>query len=483
MLGSSPRAEDAPLVRSHFDADKLSIVAETYYLGLMLALTSVFVRIPHAGLVRRFQPLPPWVAAALVASLACSYGLQVHLLGEAAASTATQDWQRLLPLSFFPLDRRFDTGTFPSVATIVLVLSAFNSLCLCGLYVAVATLDESPRLISAICVCGVVILAIESLTSAFGGPDIYAYIGLGQTSFPYHPTNAALPFPDAPISRIWGHPLLPSPYGPLWNAIAHVISNSSTHLGQQALSFRFLGFFAMLASVGALLVERRFTAAALFALNPALWQLYVVEAHNDIVGVALILIAFACRRNAVLSLGFVALAGMVKLPFLLMGVLVFASETSVRKRLALATSGVLAGTGLSLLFGGRAYVGAMRDIAMRSAHSISPYLYSFHLALALLALLAVISAIVKRRFFWGASFSFVALGQYPAAQYLGWAIPYALNDETQGALYLISLPLAAYMGSFVFPATPLLTIGCDALFFVLLLTLALRIRKSVAYVG
>jgi hypothetical protein len=239
----------------------------------------------------------------------------------------------------------------------------------------------------------------------------------------------------------------------------------------------------MLASVGALLVERRFTAAALFALNPALWQLYVVEAHNDIVGVALILIAFACRRNAVLSLGFVALAGMVKLPFLLMGVLVFASETSVRKRLALATSGVLAGTGLSLLFGGRAYVGAMRDIAMRSAHSISPYLYTFHLALALLALLAVISAIVKRRFFWGASFSFVALGQYPAAQYLGWAIPYALNDETQGALYLISLPLAAYMGSFVFPATPLLTIGCDALFFVLLLTLALRIRKSVAYVG
>jgi hypothetical protein len=262
-----------------------------------------------------------------------------------------------------------------------------------------------------------------------------------------------------------------------------VLSNSSTQLARQALCFRCLGFFAMLVSVGALVAQRRFTAATLFALNPALWQLYVVEAHNDIVGIALLLVALACRRSALLSLGFVALAGLVKLPFLLMGILVFASETSLRKRVVLATTGILAGTGLSLLFGGRDYVDAMRDIAVRSAHSISPYLYSFHLALGILALLALLAALVKRRFFWGASFSFVALGQYPAAQYLGWAIPYALDDETQGALYFISLPLAAYMGSFVFPATPLLTIGCDALFFILLLTLALRIRRSVGYAG
>jgi hypothetical protein len=151
----------------------------------------------------------------------------------------------------------------------------------------------------------------------------------------------------------------------------------------------------------------------------------------------------------------VAFAGAVKVPFIAVGAVAFFDEPSFRRRLAFAVCAAAAGIGLSAAFGGAAYLIALRTTAALYARANAPAVDVTHVLLGAVALAALALALVGGRLLWGASWSFVALGQVAAPWYFGWGIPYAVLGETQGALYLAALPVAGYVATLLFDETPL----------------------------
>jgi hypothetical protein len=264
----------------------------------------------------------------------------------------------------------------------------------------------------------------------------------------------------------------------VWLSLAHAVVSPGRSLAANVVAFRAVGLAATAASIAALVALRKPVTAAIFALDPTLWQLYVAEAHNDMAGIALILVALAIRRRSIgAAMLLVALAGATKLPFLLIGAVVFASEPMWRARLAPAAGAAFGGFALSVALGGADYASALSRTAHTYAYPIGALEWNLHLALAAIACAAILAAVVAARFFWGAPWSFVALGQYPIWQYLGWGIPYAVLDETQGLLYLALLPVSGFELSLLFPDPALLAAGRVALLAALLVAFALAFRR------
>jgi hypothetical protein len=265
-----------------------------------------------------------------------------------------------------------------------------------------------------------------------------------------------MPAPDRVVDLIRGSTLVPSPYGPAWNALSHVLARTSRDLGAQVFAFRAADTLALAAAGAALVALRRPATAALLVLDPLLWEFNVAEGHNDAFGIALVLLALAVRRrSAPAAIVLVALAGAIKFPFIAVGTVAFFDEPSLRRRLIFATCAAVAGIGLSAAFGGAAYVAALRRTAELYSQANPPGVDATHALLGAIALAALAVALVGRRLLWGASWSFVALGQVAAPWYFGWGIPYAVLGETQGALYLTSLPVAGYVATLLFDETPL----------------------------
>ncbi|MBD5632972.1 MAG: hypothetical protein IAI49_00720, partial [Candidatus Eremiobacteraeota bacterium] len=201
------------------------------------------------------------------------------------------------------------------------------------------------------------------------------------------------------------------------------------------------------------------------------------EGHNDIVGIALVLTALACRRRTVLAIVLVALAGAVKLPFLAIGVVVFASAPTLRSRLVPAGIALFAGLGLSCALGGREYFWAMHRTTELYAQPIVGYDFGAHVVLGTIGLLALATAVVARRFYWGVPWSFNAFGQFTLWHYLGWGIPYAVLDETQGVLYLALLPVAGFEVNNIFDNTPLFDVSRLVLLTALVVAFIFSLRR------
>lgn len=447
----------------------------TFLLGVVAFVVSLRAR---ARLAARYANVrvSPWIVAGLVGLLCAVTFLQLRELDAAAAAAVMPPWQRALPLHVFTrafVEAKRGAGLETSLQIAAFVQTAL----LFGLAFAVPRAG-SPRAVAGIVAAGAAVLASEAWCARVAGADVYAYVAFGLSPHPYRPGAAFLPLADRAIAHLWGRPLVPCPYGPLWLALAHAIASPGRSLAANVIAFRAVGLAATAASIAALLALRKPVTAALFALDPTLWQLYVAEAHNDVVGVALVLGALAIRRRSLgAAILFVALAGVVKLPFLLIGAVVFASGPTWRARLFPAAAAAFGGVALSLAFGGGDYIAALARTARTYAYPIGALEWNLHLTVAAIACGAVVAAVVAARFFWGAPWSFVALGQYPIWQYLGWGIPYAVLDETQGLLYLALLPVSGFELSLLFPDPALLAAGRVALLAALLVAFALAFRR------
>jgi hypothetical protein len=226
-------------------------------------------------------------------------------------------------------------------------------------------------------------------------------------------------------------------------------------------------------------VAKRRLAAMIFAIDPTLWHVYVAEAHNDIVGVALVLVALALasRRRVGLAVVCVACAGAVKFPLVVLGLVAFVAVPALRTRIVACTSAVAGCVCISLLFGGRDYAWAVHRTTQIYPQIISPSEWISHVALAAIAVGAVALAVVAGRIFWGASWSFVACGQFTAWQYLGWSIPYAVLDDMQGALYLACLPVTAFEATLIFNRAPFFDPLRTCTFAALLIALVVVLRR------
>jgi hypothetical protein len=455
-------------------------MALAYLIFSCLAIASIVGVNPGLRFPRIPEKLLVFSTVALVGGLVASFSYEMHLIDAAYVLVPRPDWQNRLPVHFFTIGPLFDIYSKPTLATKVEILSILQSLMLAMFYVSLRG-ARITRTIVVTVMLGAAAMGFASLQAIVAGPDIFSYIGLGLSQSPYDPGRVPLPHADMLIANVWGYPLLPSPYGPVWNLIAHVVASSFVSLPAQALAFRVLGIVGICVSAAMLYRISGPLVAFVFALNPPLWQMYVAEAHNDIVAISLVLIAIACRRRAILAIVFVALAGAVKLPFLIIGVVATSHDPQFRTRLWRSTLGVGAGVSLSLALGGIAYVHAMRRIAMIYTHQLPLYVNLLHVALGIVAIGALAAVVISRRYVWGAPWSFVAFAQFTSWQYLGWGIPYAILDKTKGAVYLISLPLAWYVLNWLFLSTPLFDVSRMLLIAVLLTAMILhcfRVSKN-----
>ncbi|MBC5821708.1 MAG: hypothetical protein GIX01_06985 [Candidatus Eremiobacteraeota bacterium] len=288
--------------------------------------------------------------------------------------------------------------------------------------------------------------------------DFYAYVGTAVAAgSPYHP--AAQPFSGehAVINVLWGLPVIASPYGPLWSAIAKFLLLPLHSLGAQLFSLRCLGAAAFAGCVIVLFVLRVPRAAiAAFALNPALIAQYVMDAHNDGLGLLLVLAALAAARVPIVAALLVTAAGCIKLPFLALGAVAFRSRPRCSERIGLMGFAIVIAAGWYAACVGANFLSVMGG-ASRVYAAADGAALAAHVAAAAVALVALAGALLLRRFCGGASWSFSALAVTPVPWYLGWGLPYALCSGA-AVPFLISLPLAADLTSQTFAPT-MLTLG------------------------
>lgn len=403
--------------------------------------------------------LPPqaFLVAFLCALVAALFLVQLRVI-EIAAATQVPFPHVYASLPVVPLDESAPAygHTPPWVTTTILLLTIAETGALFALYRMLRTRRPTLATASSLCIACAVMLAAAMLTPATTSGDMYLYVGfahLGAASY----APPAVPFEGefAAVNRLWGLPMLPAAYGPVWIGLSRWTLLAGHSLGAQVEAFRITGAILFCASASLLFLLRREPAtAALFALNPALIEQYVADGHNDILCLALTLAAFLAVRRGVVSAAIVlvALAGAAKLPFALIGALAFASLARPGRRVAWATIAIVLALGITeLLSGGRYATAATHAMQAYAAGDRSASLA--HLVLAAVALGALLTALALHHFNRGASWSFLAFSSELFPWYVAWGVPYALLEGSWLAVYLLSLPLVAFNLTTVYAPT------------------------------
>jgi hypothetical protein len=287
-------------------------------------------------------------------------------------------------------------------------------------------------------------IAAAILSPAMTSRDPYMYFSfakLGLASYAAAPR--AIDVPDFP-TRAWCYDLLlPSAYGPAFvlyertllaavhNPVAAVVVLRSTN------ALWLIACIAFLKRIGVVK-----PAIAIFALNPVVLFEYVTNAHNDIIAICLILAAMSLDGALLASLAMVTVAGLVKLPFAAIGALAFARRPSLPQRVVPAVAGVLLTVALSYAIAGRAYFAGLWFYHNVLGSAGNP----LEIALTAFAVVAVVFAIARQAYTGIAPFSFPAFSAVEIEPwYALWGLPYALRERRHLAIFLILLPIGAYL--------------------------------------
>ena len=280
--------------------------------------------------------------------------------------------------------------------------------------------------------------ALSLAAPAFISPDPYAYVGdtlLGRAA--YAPPGTPFTGEYAQINHLFPPPMLPSPYGPLWTTVSGLaLAPFGTLLGK-LIALRLIGlvsYIAFLVALRACGVAPRLLIIAM--LNPALFLQYVACAHNDLLGIAILVAAGAfAARNAAIAAGLLVVSALVKLPFVILGLPVLAAVRSRSSRYLLAAVSIASAITLSYWGAGAAY---FRGLAV---HVPAPGpVYVLNLAVAVLALATIGFAFVGGPRLRAAVWLIPMASSYIASWYLVYALPYALARRRILAYLLIALP-------------------------------------------
>jgi hypothetical protein len=387
------------------------------------------------------------------------FALQLAEIGEVARSLLYRSpYARDLPIPIIGAGYLYSSDVDTGRAMLIEGAGIVQGLCLFAVGVLLRIRENRERLVDVLLALTALTLTGIALASpAMESADLYSYAGLARSANPYDPSSTPFTGDAAIISHLWGAPLLPSPYGPLWLAISRAVVVPLGSLTAQLFALRLLEVFclgACLLILRGLKVNR--AIIALIAINPAVYDLFVAEGHNDIMGVAFLLGAMlARRRSRLLAVALATAAGLIKLPFALLAMLVFVPEATVLRRLLFGVAPAVVTVVLSALFGGGAYARALHRVYEAYASSSSPLDSFMQVILVLLAIGCVLLAVTRRKFIAGAVWTFPALGHFPLAQYLAWSFPYALADSEPPLVFFAALPAAAYLLNTDFAMTPL----------------------------
>ncbi len=181
-----------------------------------------------------------------------------------------------------------------------------------------------------------VLLAIPLLqTYPINANDVYRYVIRGRISSVYDqnpfavPPNAIADDPFLPLAGEWAGTT--SPYGPIWELTAKAVtavSQDNLYLG--LILFKGLGLVVHLAiatliwqSLAAQSAGQRAARTLLWAWNPALLLMFVMDAHNDVLMLFWLLLGWLLARRGKLTMGFIIMLlapltkpiGLLPLPF------------------------------------------------------------------------------------------------------------------------------------------------------------------------
>jgi len=112
------------------------------------------------------------------------------------------------------------------------------------------------------------------------------------------------------------------------------------------------------------------------------------------------------------------------------------------------------GLAISALFGGSAYLSAIRTTSyLYRAEFFDHTDNALHFALACGALAAIALALLARRYWPAAAWSFLASAASTFGWYTVWGLPYAALERRWLGVFLVSLPLLSFLLATVYAMT------------------------------
>jgi hypothetical protein len=292
------------------------------------------------------------------------------------------------------------------------------------------------------------LLAVASLAApAMSTTDPYEYVAAALLGF-----RAYAPPPGVLAGTIYAPILSNIPlrgviYGPLWV----LINNLQLALGTSVFiklellriwNVAFLGILYVLLGRAGVSRDTR----VLFVVNPALWYYVVVNPHADVQGLLLIVGAWiaAQRSRGILAAVLLAGAGLIKLPFLLVGAAALAPLNGARRRYTVwfgAAFGVALGSWL--VPGSAFWHDFTHYVAHGTVHAHANLRDGWLLVAPIVAAITV-ALLARRRAVYGAAWLFPQIAPLAAAWYLLWGMPYAAVTGTLEA-FVIAMPLASVL--------------------------------------
>ena len=342
-------------------------------------------------------------------------------------------------------------GTRPLYAAVMLLSGGLESLALLALYrgLAGATARATAWLVA-----GAAGMLLLSLVCANTDVDAYAYVGYAKLAGfhdAYLPPATAFGGPGfGVINAYWGPRLPALDYGPLWLVFDRLAVGWAPSYATALLVLRICNVVFLIALLAAL---RQLGFArpllAVVALNPMLWFYYVVQAHNDLMAILLVVAGAAlAQRRPLLGALVAGCAGLVKITFVALAVLAYAGRRRPPATILYLALSLALTAAVSAAFGGADYLHAMlatghEQLAARSdlLHAVGVVL---HLCVAAVAGIALLWAIARGEFAPPATYGFSAISTIFYPWYLGWCIPYALRVPRFAAWFFIALPALAH---------------------------------------
>jgi len=422
----------------------------------------------------------PLLGVGLAFVLAGSLAVALRLTEYAAhAESAPPPFAAALPYAV--IDPQLGPPTAVHLA--LLALGALQAFVLFRLYRALRERSVPPLERALLAIPAALMLIVALGAHAVSGFDTYAYAGYAQLpnlAQAYAPPPTRLPGTFGVVNDVWGTPLVPCYYGPLWVVLSQLVAGHAGSLGAAIFALRLLEVPALVGMVVVLAVWKREPApVALLALNPAIYSLYVANAHNDLLAVALLLAATALARRAPLAAALgVTAAALIKIPFVVAALYVFAGRGDLPRRLLwIALTAALA-LGLSLAFGGKPYFADLvARVHQTTASSGLLYVLTARVikaGLVLVALVALLTVFLRSTVWRTAGWSFITLGSLTYPWYLIWPLPYAALERRALVWFLVPLPVVA---AALEPAFPHLGLG-QAMLLVLLVAAAYELLRA-----
>ena len=358
----------------------------------------------------------------------------------------TGTWATSLPIAIFDGDHGSSAhhGLF-SVLGFAIGASESALLGLIILAVSRGTRLSKPALILAVALSAIISCVAPELSTS----DPYEYVATGILGFgAYAPPNGALAGTIyGPISKFI--PLGGVIYGPLWVIVDVVQTWFGSSVVEKIYALRLWNVGLILGLVQ-IMRASRLTPAVIFSviLNPALWFYSVVNPHADIQGLVLLATAFYFARNVKIVPAILALtaAGLIKLPFVIIGGAILMPIKSPPKRVAMWVVAIGAVAAISFVIPGHAYaVDLVKFAALKTqSHVMSKWI--FFVPIVALAMLALVLSGKRAG---GISLFFSQAGPIAAPWYLYWGAAYAIASGF-GEVYMVSLPLLATLSDDMF---------------------------------